>query len=271
MIIREPRPKSNFTTFSNDLIEDKALSFKARGLLHYLLSKPDNWTVRESELVKSSDKDGQSSIRSGLQELMDAGYIARKRVRQRDGTFQWVSTIYDNPRVDSSRVDNRPLISTEEVSTDKQVLNNSSVFSQSDSSSLENDPLINDLPSTATPTKQPKKAKPSVKSEVHPNTQPILQAYLEVLDYTPSSFPQEARAAKEIAQAGHTPGDVAAAYTLLKSEPFWASKHLSLANVHKQMPALQQAHSNGKSKPEKGLNGYFNMLEGMGINPWQTK
>lgn len=121
-------------------------------------------------------------------------------------------------------------------------------------------------PITSCASAQPPKKAASAKKETHPNTQPVLQAYLDVLDYEPASYPQEATAAKAIAKAGYTPDDVAAAYSLLKAQDFWASKHLSLVNVHKQMPAMKQALLSGKSKPKKGVEGFFDLAERMGIN-----
>ena len=43
MIIRAARPHQNYTVVHNELIEDSQLTWKARGILVYLLSKPDHW------------------------------------------------------------------------------------------------------------------------------------------------------------------------------------------------------------------------------------
>ena len=42
MIIRAARPHQNYTIVHNELIEDQSLTWKARGILVYLLSKPDH-------------------------------------------------------------------------------------------------------------------------------------------------------------------------------------------------------------------------------------
>ncbi len=49
MIIKRKR-SSEFAIISNRLANDKALSFEARGVLVYLLSKPDNWEVKISDI-----------------------------------------------------------------------------------------------------------------------------------------------------------------------------------------------------------------------------
>ena len=126
-IIRQKR-KDRFLVVDNKIIEDKRLSFKARGLLIYMLSKPDDWKFWTSELVKRSAKDGISSIRTALKELEAAGYLIRKRERSSKGTFtsqDWILTDkpafqpqvekphVDNPQVEKPHVDNRTLPNTD--------------------------------------------------------------------------------------------------------------------------------------------------------------
>lgn len=55
---------------------DSNLSAKAKGILLYFLSRPDNWQIYTSEVVKHMN-DGQKSINSGVQELMDNKYVHR--------------------------------------------------------------------------------------------------------------------------------------------------------------------------------------------------
>lgn len=57
---------------------------KARGIWATLLSKPDDWTVYVSQLVKTC-KDGKASIYSGLKELKDAGYLEHIFIRDDGG------------------------------------------------------------------------------------------------------------------------------------------------------------------------------------------
>lgn len=59
-------------------LQDVELSWAARGLLGYLLSKPDDWKVNPANLQQ---KCGRTKVYSILTELIKAGYI--KRVAQR--------------------------------------------------------------------------------------------------------------------------------------------------------------------------------------------
>lgn len=78
----------------NDMLQDKSISHKARGVLCYLLSKPDNWLVRREDL--RTEKDGEASIRSALQELRDAGYIRWEPIRKNGRIVQWQHDVYDH-------------------------------------------------------------------------------------------------------------------------------------------------------------------------------
>jgi len=57
---------------------------KARGIWATLLSKPDDWQVYVSQLVKTC-RDGKASIYSGLKELKEAGYLEHVFVRDDGG------------------------------------------------------------------------------------------------------------------------------------------------------------------------------------------
>jgi len=83
-IFRVVKDKENpYVMINKSAIQDEKLSWKAKGLLSYLLSMPDDWQVYETELVKHS-KDGRESTRSTIKELITAGYIERSKDRIRD-------------------------------------------------------------------------------------------------------------------------------------------------------------------------------------------
>lgn len=96
MIVRAQR-NTNFTIMSNVGLRDERLSYKARGLLAYLLSMPDHWRTSERHLAAKAP-DGRHAVSTGLKELERAGYLIRQRIRLDDGTFDWHSVIYDEPQ-----------------------------------------------------------------------------------------------------------------------------------------------------------------------------
>ena len=71
--------KKNFTMVSNDILNDHRLSGKAKGILSYLLSKPDGWEAKIEDLYKKAS-DGYSSLRSGIDDLILCGYMELKNV-----------------------------------------------------------------------------------------------------------------------------------------------------------------------------------------------
>ena len=74
-----------YTVIGNEAAQDSSLSWKARGLLIYLLSLPRDWNIRLSELARHAT-DGIDSTRKAMDELLNAGYIQRgARIRKPDG------------------------------------------------------------------------------------------------------------------------------------------------------------------------------------------
>lgn len=74
------------TRIPTTVLEDPNLSAKAKGILAHLLSKGPDLSVNVTQLVGEHDC-GKSAYRSGLNELIEEGYILRERERSDDGTY----------------------------------------------------------------------------------------------------------------------------------------------------------------------------------------
>lgn len=88
----------NFSIIANEVIRDKNLSNKAKGLLVTMISLPPDWdyTVKGLSYIC---KDGIDGIKAQLKELEAAGYLIRKRERDERGLFGKMSyTIFDQPQ-----------------------------------------------------------------------------------------------------------------------------------------------------------------------------
>lgn len=131
-IVRSARPDDGYTIIANAVLADHRLTWKARGLLVYLLSKPDHWRTSAARLARESP-DGRHAVRSALLELRDAGYLLTTRHQDAAGRWTTSTTIYDRPV--RKPVDNQPsypptevrfsdfgkpdpLVTTEEANTD---------------------------------------------------------------------------------------------------------------------------------------------------------
>ena len=97
--------KENFTSIHNKLINDSKISLKAKGIMLYMLSKPENWKYNPKEIAKNS-KDGLDSVYSGIKELMESGYISR--IRHSDGTVDYFvfEDAEENDIIDFSKKEN---------------------------------------------------------------------------------------------------------------------------------------------------------------------
>lgn len=97
MIRRAPRPSSGYVTLRNEIARDARLSYKARGLLTAILSRPDNWEITSDALAAESAGDGRDAVRSGLKELRKVGYARVFDERDARGRLERVYEIYDEP------------------------------------------------------------------------------------------------------------------------------------------------------------------------------
>jgi hypothetical protein len=95
-IIRRAARYQRFTILDNDVIEDEELSFRALGLLTFILSKPDHWTIDAEQLCKTH-AEGRDAVRNALTHLEDAGYIIRRKVQLSDGTWSTETVVFDRP------------------------------------------------------------------------------------------------------------------------------------------------------------------------------
>lgn len=78
------KPKCSFTIVCNTWLKDKNLSAKAKGILCFMQSVSEDWDYSINGLATQFN-DGVESIRSGIKELVDAGYITWTRHRDENG------------------------------------------------------------------------------------------------------------------------------------------------------------------------------------------
>ncbi|WP_201315196.1 hypothetical protein [Dyella sp. EPa41] len=86
IVVLRRRHKRHFTTLDNDLIRDSRLSWKATGLLVYLLSLSETYKLHISRLSKQK-LDGRDSTMSAIHELQRAGYVTIEQSRGCEGRY----------------------------------------------------------------------------------------------------------------------------------------------------------------------------------------
>ena len=75
-----------FARVPKSMLNDDSLSWRAKGILSYLLGKPSGWKLRVSDLVNHG-REGRDAVRSALNELRAAGYAEFVEGRSVSGRF----------------------------------------------------------------------------------------------------------------------------------------------------------------------------------------
>jgi hypothetical protein len=97
MTIITRKRRDNFAIVPNAVANDERLSFEARGLLVYLLAKPDDWQVTIPDIMRTGEI-GRDKAYKLLSELEKARYLERERTRTADGRLSATNyTIFDEP------------------------------------------------------------------------------------------------------------------------------------------------------------------------------
>ena len=116
-IVRVIKSK-DYTTICNRIFKDRRLSLKAKGLLAMLLSFSDNWnlSIKGLEIIL---KEGRTSIRSTMSELIETGYVERQQIRK-DNKFIGVDYIvFESPK-------SQNLTSQNSLQVSNNIINNQS-------------------------------------------------------------------------------------------------------------------------------------------------
>ena len=125
---REKVHDKEYTTLYNYVLQDSRLSWKARGLLVYLLSLPEDWRIYVSELATRAP-DGEGSTRTAFKQLIEYGYISSTTERDDKKRITGIRyVVHEKPKPqkdqDAKKLDgenqdvgNRPLQSTHIQST----------------------------------------------------------------------------------------------------------------------------------------------------------
>lgn len=96
MAIHRIRKERDYLIIDNAILRDPKLSLKAKGLLAFMLSRPDDWSFSIKGLSKFC-RDGPDAVRSAVAELEKRGYLVRTRTRSHGRYQDVVYDIYERP------------------------------------------------------------------------------------------------------------------------------------------------------------------------------
>jgi len=107
------KARAPFAQIANDVLNSPDLTFKAKGIYAFMVSKPNHWKFTLSSMA-TQVKDGKAGIQSGIKELKDAGWI--KYIKRKDGTGVYlirndITRIKPNPDNQTMAVDSQIPIS----------------------------------------------------------------------------------------------------------------------------------------------------------------
>jgi hypothetical protein len=86
-----------FTMIPNALLADTSISWKAKGVISYLLGKPPHWKARTKD-IENHGTGGETEIRSALRELRTAGYARLERHTEKGRAVQFVLRVANKPK-----------------------------------------------------------------------------------------------------------------------------------------------------------------------------
>lgn len=112
-----------YARIPNRILNETKLSWKAKGILAYCMSKPEGWEIRIADLVNKST-DGETSVRSTIHELIENGYCQGTQIKNPDGSiggyhYDFADYPYfQNPHVENPHVENHHHSNTEDSNTE---------------------------------------------------------------------------------------------------------------------------------------------------------
>jgi biotin operon repressor len=120
----------HFTQIPNDWLRDKTISLGAKGLLAQLLSHAPGWRISQESLGRDNGI-GRDAIRTLINELLEAGYLSRSELRERNEkgylggyTYTTAEPTQDNPTQDNP-------LHKKNIIKNKEIKNNERIYSDS--------------------------------------------------------------------------------------------------------------------------------------------
>ena len=157
-------PNNPYVMIDKRISEDNRLSWKAKGIMLYLLSRPNDWAINLVDVEKQST-DGRDGVQSGVNELIALGYLERLQNRK-GGKFGGVEYIVHEEPIatatgktasgsnDKAFTATGKTVNGKTVNGKSQTTNND--YTNKDNTNTEKDNIKAEKPKTAAAAKKPK-------------------------------------------------------------------------------------------------------------------
>ncbi|MGG6437407.1 DnaD domain protein [Saccharococcus caldoxylosilyticus] len=130
MSIFRVEKKENYVVLDKGFLNDKRLSWQAKGLLAYMLSLPNDWVFNINDL-KNRSRNGRDATKNIVKELQEFGYIIKEQTREK-GKFSnnryivlehpalplTENPLTENPSTESPLTENPSLLNNKELNND---------------------------------------------------------------------------------------------------------------------------------------------------------
>ena len=100
---------SGWAPVSRKAMDDQALTVEARGVLGWLLTRPDGHRLY-LHYLQTRLKISQGRWQKIRKELVAAGYLTVRQDRSDDGKWTWIFTLTDTPSPEKPSVENPPMV-----------------------------------------------------------------------------------------------------------------------------------------------------------------
>lgn len=138
-------------------LQDTRLSWRARGILAGVLSRPRDWRTDAQQLARESPTEGRDAIQGALRELERCGYLRRIRERGEGGRWVWRWDLSDDASLTPEPVENpddeapnepdpEPEINTGGGVSAGQTINGLAVYGPAVDGSAEDGPAVDGKP-----------------------------------------------------------------------------------------------------------------------------
>lgn len=188
MIERAARKTNNFYVLDKKISEDQRLTWAARGLLIFLLGKPDGWKVSLAYLIKQTGLSRSPLRRDGLyvllNELIATGYARREQRRDDQGRMSTMDYIVSEEPGNDENIEATPLLAkpiTEKPITEKPLTEKPDALSSNKYKQGLNKASIDKKASNASEFEKQKNEQP--KTEAKPNLVDLVTGWYDEMGY----------------------------------------------------------------------------------------
>lgn len=128
MPVFKNKTQGQYVNVYKEILKNKLLSLRDRGMMVTLLSLPDNWDFSIAGLCKIIP-DGKSSVQASLAHLEELGYLTREQGRAERGKFgKNIIEIHETPVLPHTDLPHTVNASTDNPNTEKPVPENQSQY-----------------------------------------------------------------------------------------------------------------------------------------------